>query len=223
MTTSPLLSTVPGLLHGFGSCAEPVPAQFAGEWQARKARWKQVHRTDIGQITSAAQECGEIDAQFSFEQGLPVAAMHADCVPILLARWDGSAVAAVHAGWRGTRAHILRVLWDQLSSLGQHPRDWIAAVGPAIGPCCYEVSEELAQDFSAEFGQLASGIAVPRTRHLDLPAINAAELRDLGIGEVELIRACTRCARDARGEYIYHSYRREGSASRQYSVVQIDK
>jgi YfiH family protein len=217
---SPLLSQVPGVRHGFGSWSEPVPAPFQAEWEALKARWTQVHKIDVCEIRGPSQVCGEVDALYSYAAGVPVAVMHADCTPILLARRDGGAVAAVHAGWRGTHAHILSAAWRALEARGERARDWVASVGPTIGPCCYEVSEEIAADFAREFAALGPGVAVPRHRMLDLPAINAAELRALGLGEVELLRACTRCSVDAAsGEPLYCSYRRDQSKTRQYSVI----
>lgn len=229
MTASPrprsaLLSSVPGIAHGFGCVAMPAPVDIAPDWEARRPRWRQVHGAASAEVMGPAQECGEVDAVLTFARGLPIAATHADCVPILLARRDGGAVAAVHAGWRGTRARILRALFAGLASRGEAPSDWVAAIGPAIGPCCYEVSEDLADDFAREFASHGPGLAVPRRRILDLPAINAAELRAIGLlpGSVELWRACTRCATDARGEPLFHSYRREGKSSRQYSAIQRD-
>ena len=96
---------------------------------------------------------------------------------------------------------------------------WRAAVGPAIGPCCYEVSPEIAADFARAFASMGDAVAVPAERRLDLPAINAWQLRDAGIGAVELLRACTRCALDADGTPLYASYRREGRGLQQRSVI----
>ncbi len=152
--------------------------------------------------------------------GVPIGIVTADCVPILMARRSGGAVAAIHAGWRGTRARILNVLWERLKQDGENPRDWCAAIGPAIGPCCYEVSEDLAQAFSSEFSWVGKNIAVPRERILDLPAINAAELREIGLEQVDLIRACTRCSGNP-AHPDFHSYRREGGGTRQYSLIGI--
>ncbi len=131
----------------------------------------------------------------------------ADCVPVLAARTDGRAVAALHAGWRGTLAGAASELVRALVARGEDPSRWVAAIGPAIGPCCYEVSAELAREFGA------------RTRMLDLPALNAAQLRAAGIGAVELLRACTRCARDERGAPLYASYRRDGRGQQQRSSI----
>lgn len=216
---SALLNRVPGVVHGFGSVAWPVPEPFAARWEELRARWSQVHKTDSCELLGPAQVCGSIDAQHTSVAGLPAAAMHADCTPILLARRDGGKVAAIHAGWRGTHSHILSRVWGELAAKGEKPGDWVAAVGPTIGPCCYEVSEEIAADFAREFASYGAGLAVPRARILDLPAINAAELRVLGIGEVDLLRACTRCSVDAAGAPLYHSYRREKGGTRQFSVI----
>jgi YfiH family protein len=213
------LSKVPGIKHSFGCRAEPAPLAQIPDWPAAKPTWSQVHGVACAEVSARGQACGEADALFTFQRGVPVAATHADCVPILLARRDGKAVAAVHAGWRGTKARILRALWRALSARGENPAEWAAAVGPAIGPCCYEVSPELASDFALEFAAHGEGLAVPRPRMLDLPAVNSAELRALGLAEVDLLRACTRCAVDAAGEPLFHSYRREVKAVKQYSAI----
>jgi len=219
---SELLSGIPGLCHGFGSRDEPISKEMAHIWSESLPRWKQVHGTACTEVDSAQQNCGEVDALFTFKTGLPIAVVTADCVPILLAKksakkLDG-AVAAVHAGWRGTLAGIVRVLGDALIARGEVLSEWVAAVGPSIGPCCYEVSEELAQNFKRVFDPRFGSLAVPCYRTLDLPAMNEAELRSIGIGEVELIRACTRCS-GSPGNEIFHSFRREGGGTRQYSMI----
>jgi polyphenol oxidase len=215
---SPALRAL-GISHGFGTLEEPVPAPFATTWDERP-RWKQVHGIRVAQVTGAREELGEADAIFSSAAPVPVAVMTADCVPVLLARRDGGVVAAVHAGWRGTRARILDELWRVLRARGEDPAAWIAAVGPAIGPCCYEVSEELAEDFGREFGPAA----VPRPRRLDLPGINADALKALGLTSAEVLRHCTLCSRDSKKSAdtpVFNSYRRDGSGTRQFSVIRV--
>lgn len=225
---STLLDSVQGLVYGFGTRAENFPAALKEAWVAKRPQWKQVHGTAVVQVSRAGQECGEVDALFTREKGQPIAVVTADCVPVLLARKDASAVASVHAGWRGTGARILRRLWEVLAAQGERPEDWVGAVGPAIGPCCYEVSEELAIDFAREFlgaEKQGFGPAVPAHRRLDLPAINAAELKSLGVAGIDLLRACTRCSQEDR-DFAYHSYRREGPSqrvggARQWSAIQL--
>jgi YfiH family protein len=206
--TSPLLERIPGLRHAFGSASEPVPEPFLAEWPEGFPRWKQVHGTRIVEARAAREDLGECDGIVCFSAALPIAVTSADCVPILAARKDGRAVAALHSGWRGTLAGAATELVRTLVARGENPAHWVAAVGPAIGPCCYEVSVELAR----EFGEL-------ETRMLDLPARNAAQLRAAGIGEVDLLRACTRCARDEHGAPLYASYRRDGRGQQQRSLI----
>lgn len=203
-----------GILHGFGDRSSPIPVELAQPWEATRPQWKQVHGTACTEVSVSGASCGEVDGLYSRRSGQTVGVVTADCVPVLLARKDGRAVAAVHAGWRGTRARILRRLWERLRTEGESPQDWIAAVGPSIGPCCYQVSEELAADFAKEFGSRF----LPAHRMLDLPAINAEELKQLGLGAVEVLRACTFCTGGASP--VFHSFRREGSGTRQYSLIQ---
>jgi len=216
--TSALLTSVPGILHGFGTAMESIPRSFRQAWEEAHPSWKQVHGTAIAEVNGPNQQCGEVDAMITRAEGIPIAAMTADCVPILLSRTDGKAVASIHAGWRGTRAHITHALVEKLESQGEKPADWVAAIGPAIGPCCYEVSEDLAADFAREFSNLGPNVAVPRHRILDLPAINAGELKQLGLQKVDIIRACTKCAAGPYAPF-FHSFRREGGNARQWSLI----
>ncbi|MBC7693032.1 MAG: polyphenol oxidase family protein [Methylotenera sp.] len=220
--TSELLSRVPGVHHGFGTRLEPLPAIFEEHWESLRPRWKQVHGVQAAEVTQAAQECGGVDALYGSIPKIPITVMSGDCVPILMTRTDGKRVAAVHAGWRGTQARILEVLGEKLLSEGENLRHWVAAIGPAIGPCCYEVSPELAETFSDAFPRHVKG------RLLDLPAMNAEQLTRIGLGEVEILRACTRCstlppenAVSGTPQPRFNSYRREGAGARQYSVISL--
>lgn len=214
---SSVLDQVSGILHGFGTADEPIPLPFEKDWAESRPVWKQVHGDSISKVETPRQECGEVDAVYTHKLNMPIGIVTADCVPVLLAHRHGQSVAAVHAGWRGTKARILRTLWKELIQSGENPKDWVAAVGPAIGPCCYEVSQELSEEFRIIFQHLGPGIAVPRERFLDLPAIQAGELVSLGLSQVDLIRACTLCSESPR----FNSYRRTGTTSkaRQYSLI----
>lgn len=216
---SALLAEIPGISHAFGTRGEPVPEPFLAAWPERFPTWKQVHGIRIAEARVAREDLAECDGIVCFAAGLPIAVTSADCVPILAARIDGRAVAALHSGWRGTLAGASTALVAELARRGEDPSRWRAAVGPAIGPCCYEVSVELARDFEREFARMGAALAVPAERRLDLPAINARQLRDAWVGEVEVLRACTRCARDEMGNPLYASYRREGRGLQQRSAI----
>jgi YfiH family protein len=149
-----------------------------------------VHRAEPG----ARGEPG--DGLWTEEPDLPVLAMTADCLPIALARVDGArpGVAVLHAGWRGLLGGLIsegvRVLGGGVS----------AALGPAIGPCCYEVGPDVSEPFAAAFG-----LDVLHGRNLDLWSAAERALREAGVEEVERFELCTSCNAD-----LFFSHRRTG-------------
>lgn len=149
-----------------------------------------VHRAEPG----ARGEPG--DGLWTDEPGQPILAMTADCLPIALARVDGDspAVAVLHAGWRGLLDGIVRVGAERL---GGRLR---AAIGPAIGPCCYVVGEEVAGPFAAAFGR-----DVLRGRRLDLWSAAERALAAAGVDDVLRTDLCTFCNPDR-----FFSHRRTG-------------
>jgi purine-nucleoside/S-methyl-5'-thioadenosine phosphorylase / adenosine deaminase len=124
----------------------------------------------------------------------------ADCVPILIADERTHAVAAIHAGWRGAAEGIAGAAVQELiARYGSRPEDLHAAVGPAIGGCCYEVGPEVAIRF---------GIETDSAVKIDLAAINERQLAAVGVEDVWLAGECTFC----EGER-YFSFRREREAA----------
>ena len=121
----------------------------------RVVRVRQVHgkrvvvaRAGVSGASGAAVE--EADALISADPSIAIAVMAADCVPLLMADRRSGAVAAVHAGWRGTAAGITTVAVEAMASeFGSAPADLVAAIGPNIGACCYEVGPELVDAFAA--------------------------------------------------------------------------
>ncbi len=209
-----LLQDVP---HGFttrggGASAAPFdalnlgdlvgddPVAVAENWRRLEAasglgfaRVRQVHGA---RVVTAAGPTGprvEADAVVSTLPGVAACVAVADCVPVLLASPDGRAVAAVHAGWRGTLALAAAEGARALAAAaGVPPSRLRAAIGPSIGPCCYQVADELAGRFAAAFGPgvVRRGEGGPR---LDLWAANLAGLRGAGVVEVEVLARCTAC------------------------------
>jgi len=216
LISSVLLDGVPGIRYGFGVEKELVPQALQGLWDERPVK-KQVHGTHAAHIVESRQEVGHADAFYTSQPGIPVSVITADCVPLLLARRDGSQVAAVHAGWRGLYDGIIPAVLDKLNA-GQ---DWVAVVGPTICAPCYQISEELAADFAQRFAGMPSGAALPTDRHLDLRAVAEHQLRQSGVTQIEHVGGCTCCARDAEGELIFRSYRRGDRNSQQHAGLYI--
>jgi YfiH family protein len=136
----------------------------------------------------------------------------ADCVPVLLVDVSLRAIAAVHAGWRGSAANISAVAIRELfSKYGSRPENLYAAIGPSIGPCCYQVGAEVARQFQDWTRCL--------DLRLDLPSINEMQLRQAGVGNVWKAGVCTFC--EAKE---YFSFRREkDQAGRMMSFIGIRK
>jgi YfiH family protein len=199
-----------------------VPARLKALWDQKKPQWKQVHGTAIARASKAGEACGEVDALWTSGPGGWVGSVTADCVPVLMAARDGSAVAAIHAGWRGTLARIIEHAWQELSGQGFDPRGWVAAIGPSIRSCCFEVGEDVQQKFVSEFAEFSKASLNPRHRHLDLQWLNAQVLLRIGVAEVDILPFCTRCAKDESGQPLFHSFRREGGGTRQISVIGIN-
>ena len=201
-------------LFQFGSKEKPV------QWEEGIfPRWKQVHGTVIAEVTGPSQECGDVDGVWSCVPQQKIAVVTADCVPILMMNRKWGVVAAIHAGWRGTIKKIIPEFFRSLPPEFSNPQEWSALLGPSIRACCYEVSEELIQQFKAEFGDLNPQLIEPTPRKLDLIEVNIHQILNQGIEEVVIHPDCTFCSKTEKGEYKYFSYRRGDKGSRQYSVI----
>lgn len=146
----------------------------------------------------------EADALVATSPGTAVGVLTADCVPILFADDEGR-VAAAHAGWRGTVAGVAAATLAKLVAGGARRERIRAVLGPSIGPCCFEVGEEVA----AEFEPLVSASLVrgPGKPHVDLRRANRDLLMAAGLGPAQIDAAapCTYCERER-----FFSYRRDG-------------
>ena len=167
---SSLLAKVPGIAHGFGTAHDPAPEKWRSQWEATRPEWKQVHGVGVARVAGPRQACGEVDALWTDAPESWIGVATADCVPILLADREGRAVAAIHAGWRGTLARIAKPVLLQMERAGYSADNLVAAIGPSIRSCCFEVGEDLVENFVTEFPQIPQDLLNPRHRHLDLVA-----------------------------------------------------
>ena len=201
--------------HGFAGDGRPVARGF------HLVRARQVH----GAACLIADErspspLGDADALVTTRPGVAVAMATADCVPILLAAPEHDVVAAVHAGWRGTLGGGAAVAVEELARHGARAEDVVAALGPSIGACCYEVEREIAARFAARFGSDAWSAwrdGAPGQGFLDLRRMNALILAQAGVPPeaIASVGPCTFC-----GDGPFASYRRSGAdAGRQLSWI----
>jgi hypothetical protein len=175
----------------------------------------QVHGADIlvikpqGSYFSSRTEL-DYDATITSRPGLAICIKTADCVPVLIVDKVRKVIAAVHAGWRGTAsgisAKVIRLMQKQYGSVPQHI---LAAIGPSIGKCCYEVDSFAAEAFALLKGK-EDFLFPKRTKNkwiVDLPAANRRQLLDCGIPEqnIELSGYCTMCHQN-----IFFSHRGSG-------------
>ena len=197
---SELLSRIAGLEHGFGT----KTAALTGDGFASL---RQIHSAAC--LIATHPGCaGEGDALLTAQPGLPVSIRTADCLPVLVADPVARAVAAVHAGWRGTVARVVPSAVRRMQEqFGSRPADLVAAIGPGIGVCCYQVGE----DVGRQFGLSGAGC-------VNLSSENRRQLVEAGVPEpqIDILEICTFC--DSR----FHSFRRDKDrAGRMISFIRL--
>jgi polyphenol oxidase len=204
---------------------------------------KQIHSDIIRHFSSVPSQPCKGDASTTNQPGLLLATQTADCAPILLVDPKKRAVAAIHAGWRGTLARIaLKTVGRLQLEFGCNPANLLAAIGPCIGPCCYEVGADFVTKFTAQFADAHDYFDEARTGeepnplqwlnmsppghqpppknvHLDLRKTNRSQFLAAGLRPQNIFVSdlCTGCRND-----LFFSYRKEGPQSgRMFSVIGI--
>lgn len=175
--TSSLLAQLKWLEHGFGTRDSHLD-------QAAMASLKQVH-SNVSLVAHKSGCVGEGDALVTNQPGVAVSVRTADCFPILLVDAQTRAIAAIHAGWRGTATDVVRTSLDRMRrEFGTDPVNVYAAIGPGIGRCCYEVGVEVARQFG-----------MPQAGKLDLAVENSNQLIAAGLApdRIEVVGGCTFC------------------------------
>lgn len=176
---------------------------------------RQVHGVDVWHVLDPAEAPPKADVLLTNVPGIALSQRFADCVPILL--WDPRhrAVASAHAGWRGTASGLaaaaVRAMRERFSS---EPSTLYAAIGPSIGPCCYEVGPEVAGAFAAQPD--CARAATSDRAMLNLWELNRRALQAAGVADehIEVARVCTRC----RGD-LFFSHRAMGYPAGRFGTV----
>ena len=173
--------------HGFGTRRANPPVDIT---------LRQIHSARVLNAAGLHNRECEGDALVTDEIGTSIGVRTADCVPILLLDIRRRAIAAVHAGWRGTAAEIVQHAIEKMrADFNTAPADLYAAIGPCIRACCYEVGPEVAEHFG-----------VSGRSKVDLPAANRQQLERTGISPERIFDSdlCTACQLEQ-----FFSYRRE--------------
>jgi YfiH family protein len=268
---APALAKLPWLIHGFSTKPGGVSMQAAQkvlnlgftEWDTKEnvlenrrrlqsaigaadlklISLKQIHSDVIHLFDAAPPALCQGDASITNRSGLLLSVQTADCVPILLVDPKSRAIAAIHAGWRGTLARIVvKAIGQMQMQFKSNPADLLAAIGPSIGGCCYDVGTEVATQFLSQFPEAPEWFdefrtgdepnpvqwlnmmppghqPPPKNVLLDLRKANRAQLLGAGLRSSNIFVSdlCTACRRD-----LLFSYRKEGPASgRLMSVIGI--
>jgi YfiH family protein len=171
---------------------------------------RHVHGTAVWRVGEPQPDPAEFDGLVTDQVGPVLGAFAADCVPIVFADPDARVVGACHAGWRGTVGRVAVRVIDRMVELGASPAAIRVALGPSIGPCCFEVGPEVVTEFRAAFGEVPGlVVAGPRKEHLDLRVATRAQLEARGVAaaHIDAQPPCTQCNPDR-----FFSYRRDGQA-----------
>jgi polyphenol oxidase len=170
--------------HGFGTRSGSPEADIT---------LRQIHSNYVFNARGLNDREREGDALITNEAGRSIGIRTADCVPILLLDSRSRAVGAVHAGWRGTAAGVIRCAIEKMAvDFGSAPADIYAAIGPCIRDCCYEVGIEVAQQFAPHFPEWEQ---VKGSRTVDLSEANRRQMEKAGLnpGHIFDCRLCTAC------------------------------
>lgn len=197
------------MLHGFGDRRSPPPDAVA--------TLRQVHGQRVFDLAEVAGGETEGDGLVTDRPDSRVGVWTADCVPVHLLAPKNHVAAAVHAGWRGGAAGVVEAAVELLEARWNlRPQDIEAALGPAIGSCCYRVGDEVREAFRSRYGGLGQAGFEERGGflYLDLRRFLTAQLHSLDVTTVERIGPCTACRND-----LLYSYRKEGKTGRQLSFI----
>jgi YfiH family protein len=210
--------------HAFCTRAgEKGPLEALGVPPERLLTLRQVHGADVlifAENTRALTYPQPYDAVITNRKGIALGIWTADCLPIVLIDKSKKIIAAVHAGWRGLwRGVIERTVSEMIKAFESAPADILAGIGPGIGPCCYEIKEDVSSLFQNSHDAAHRFIQEREGRtYLDLSRAAQLELETAGIprDHIEAVPLCTAC----RGD-LFFSFRRDKKPGRQLSFIML--
>lgn len=183
-------------------------AEHVGFDIAKLVVTKHVHGAAVWRVGEPLPEPPEFDGLVSDEPGTVLGAFAADCIPLVFADPVAKVCGAAHAGWRGTVSGVAANVVTRMGELGSLPHHVRVALGPSIGPCCFEVGPEVVAVFRERFGDVPGMVvAGPKKDHIDLRVATRRLLGEVGVlpEQVDDAPPCTRCEPER-----FFSYRRDG-------------
>jgi polyphenol oxidase len=183
-------------------------ARFAGYEPTQLQITRHVHGTAVWRVGEPLPEPAEFDGLVCDRPGPVLGAFAADCIPLLFADPDAHIIGGAHAGWRGTVGGVATNVVARMVELGARADRVRVALGPSIGPCCFEVGAEVVEQFQTVLGS-APGMVVAGARkdHIDLRVAMRVQLERVGVRpeHIDDRPPCTRCEAER-----FFSYRRDG-------------
>jgi polyphenol oxidase len=184
----------------------------------------QVHSDHVVYVKEP-QLVGDVDGVVTNTKSLPLLLHFADCVPIVIFDPHTLTLAVVHAGWRGTAQRIAaKAVEVMVKTVGSNPSQIIAAIGPAIGSCCYPTGDDVVQQLQSSIdgrdGSMKrfeeSGLFVKKDGrvHPSLKGVNAVQLRLAGIEQIDVSNLCTSC-----NPHMFYSHRQSGGKTGRQGVI----
>jgi len=174
---------------------------------------------DLGKGISVPNDIKNTDGLMTNIPGIPLITFYADCVPLFFLDKENKAIAVVHSGWKGTVQKIgVKTIRQMTEVYGTKPEDCLAGIGPSIGPECFEVGQEVADQFTESFGTRPHIIKpLGNGKYMvDLWAANKLMLMEMGVPEnnITISGLCTKCRED-----LFFSYRRDKGRTGSMSAI----
>jgi hypothetical protein len=183
-------------------------AEHAGYTPEALQPMRHAHGTNVWKVGEPLAESAEFDGLVTDREGPVLPAFAADCIPLLFADPDARVCGAAHAGWRGTVNGIAANVVGRLVEMGARADRIRVALGPSIGPCCFEVGPEVVAEFRAAFGDVPGMVMKgPKKDHIDLRVATRTVLERARVSpqHIDDKPPCTRCEAER-----FFSYRRDG-------------
>lgn len=175
---------------------------------------KQTHSDNV-EIVDNRLEYPNTDGLIITQKNIPIALRFADCTPLIFYDTKQKIGAISHAGWRGTAQKIgVKTIEKMGTNFNSKPEDIIALIGPAIGLCCYEVSDDVKDKLLAT---VKDSTGLIQDKKVDLKQINARQIEEIGVSKIDVCPYCTSCNND-----LFYSYRKEnGTDKRHYAIIML--